>query len=78
LEKKASQSFFAAALDCLSHWMRTSRQSASSSSIRVNSGIFLCRAETAQKIFAAAAAILKGGQEKPQQKGEEDTVAEEE
>ena len=30
--------------------------------------------KSAQKIFAAAAAILKGGQEKPQQKGEEDTT----
>jgi hypothetical protein len=30
--------------------------------------------KSAQKIFATAAAILKGGQEKLQQKGEEDTA----
>jgi hypothetical protein len=30
--------------------------------------------KSAQKIFATAAAILKAGQEKPQQKGEEDTA----
>jgi hypothetical protein len=34
--------------------------------------------KSAQKIFATAAAILKAGQEKPQQKGEENAVAEEE
>ena len=34
--------------------------------------------KSAQKIFATAAAILKAGQEKPQQQGEENAVAEQE
>jgi hypothetical protein len=43
--KKASQYIFATPLDSLSRRVRVSRQSASSSSIRVNSGILLCRTE---------------------------------